>query len=102
MPRGEPPFFTSNPSEKPGRQTRSCSTVPGNVSANPAVAVPSVQATVMPKSPMQSKSSTSKKKKTKGDNVPSPAVAVRSVQATVAPVPTAVEVLYLLEEDDQR
>jgi hypothetical protein len=63
MPRGEPPLFTSNPAEKPGRQTRSRSTVPGNVSASPAVAVPSVQAAVAPKSPTQSKSSTSKKKK---------------------------------------
>ena len=44
MPQGEPTFFTSNPAEKPGRQLRTRSTVPGTVSASPAVAVPSVQA----------------------------------------------------------
>jgi hypothetical protein len=87
MPRGEPPFFHSNPPEKPGHQTHSHSIVPGNVSASPAVAIPSVQAVVAPKSPTQSKSSTSKKKKTKGDNVASPAVAVPSVQAAVVPKP---------------
>jgi DNA mismatch repair ATPase MutL len=107
MPRGEPPLFTSNPAEKPGCQTCSRSTVPGNVSASPAVAIHSVQATVTaksptqsksstskkkkspasattvaPKSPTQSKSSTSKKKKTKGDNV----VTVSSpASATTAP-----------------
>ena len=92
MPQGEPPLFTSNPAEKSGHQTRSRSTVPGNVSAIPAVAVLSVQAMVAPKSLMQSKSSTSKKKK-------SPASAT-----TVAPKsPNAVEVLYLQEEEeDQR
>jgi hypothetical protein len=51
MPRGEPPFFTSNPGEKPGRQLRTRSTVPGTVSASPAVAAPSVQDADAPKSP---------------------------------------------------
>ncbi len=60
MPRGEPPFFTSNPGEKPGRQLRTHSTVPGTVSASPAVAAPSVQDADAPKSPMQSKSSSKK------------------------------------------
>jgi hypothetical protein len=86
MPQGEPPFFHSNPPEKPGRQTRSRSAVPDNVSASPAVAVPSVQAMVAPKSPMQSKSS--KKKKTKGDNavmVSSPASATTSTSTALLP-----------------
>ena len=60
MPRGEPPLFTSNPGEKAGRQLRTRSTVPGTVSASPAVAVPSVQAADAPKSPTQSKSSSKK------------------------------------------
>jgi hypothetical protein len=68
MPRGEPPFSTSNPPGKPGRQTRSRSAVPGNVSASAAVANPSVQPTVVPKS-LLTQSKSSKKKKTKGDNV---------------------------------
>ena len=57
MPRGEPPFFTSNPGEKPVRQLRTRSTVPGTVSASPTVAAPSVQDADAPKSPTQSKSS---------------------------------------------
>jgi hypothetical protein len=69
MPRGEPTIFTSNPAEKPGRQLRTCSTVPGTVSASPAVAVPSVQAADAPKSPTQSKSS----KKKNGSKKKSPA-----------------------------
>ena len=60
MPRGEPPFFTSNPGEKPVRQLRTRSTVPGTVSASPAVAAHSVQDADAPKSPTQSKSSSKK------------------------------------------
>jgi hypothetical protein len=71
MPRGEPTFFTSNPAEKPGRQLCTRSTVPGNVSASPAVAVPSVQAMDAPKSPTQSKSSSKKKNESKKNSLAS-------------------------------
>jgi hypothetical protein len=66
MPRGEPPFFTSNPGEKPGRQLRT----------RAAVAAPSVPEADAPKSPTQSKSS----KKQIDSKKKSPASA-----ATVAP-----------------
>jgi hypothetical protein len=75
MPRGEQTFFTSNPAEKPGRQLHTRSTVPGTVSASPAVAVPSVQAADAPKSPTQSKSSSKKKNKSK-KNSPASATTV--------------------------
>jgi len=61
--------------------------VPGNVSASAAVADPSIQPVVAPNSiPVQSKSS--KKKKTKGDNVvtlSSPASATTSMSTTLLP-----------------
>ena len=75
MPQGEPTFFTSNPAEKPGHQLRTRSTVPGTVSASPAVAVPSVQAADAPKSPTQSKSSSKKKNESK-KNSPASATTV--------------------------
>jgi hypothetical protein len=71
MPRGEPPFFTSNPAEKPGRQLRTRSTVPGTVSASPAVAAPSVQDADAPKSPTQSKASSKKKIESKKNSAAS-------------------------------
>jgi len=71
MPRGEPPFFTSNPGEKPVRQLRTRSTVPGTVSASPAVAAPSVPDADAPKSPTQSKSSSRKTIKSKKNSAAS-------------------------------
>jgi hypothetical protein len=61
--------------------------VPENVSASAAVADPSVQAAVVPRSPMQPKSS--KKKKTKGDNIVtvlSPASATTSTRTALLPL----------------
>jgi len=71
MPRGEPPFFTSNPGEKPVRQLRTRSTVPGTVSASPAVAAPSEQDADAPKSPTLSKSSSKKTIKSKKNSAAS-------------------------------
>jgi hypothetical protein len=71
MPRGEPPFFTSNPGEKHCRQLRTRSTVPGTVSASPIVAAPSAQDVDAPKFPTQSKSSSKKKIESKKNSAAS-------------------------------
>jgi hypothetical protein len=89
MPRGEPPFFTSNPAEKPGFQLRTHSTVPGNISTSPAVAVPSVQAAVAPKSPTQSKSSSKEKNESKKNSEELPCLR----HYGRAEIPNTVEVL---------
>jgi hypothetical protein len=81
-------FFTSNPPEKLGCQTRSCLAGPGNIRASANVVNTSEQPTVALKSlPMQLKSS--KKKKIKGDNVAmlsSPASATTSTSTALLPL----------------